>query len=168
MVILYKEMKELCYFVKRSKHYSNISIQPLAKRFFSFIYPFARTRHHYSLFLLYKLHFLRRLTNSTSDLAKIKSTSPISSFKLNSHFSVPRFLARWYLFPQQHVTPFPSFHIAPHSNRYHFGGMSRTFCTSMCSLPLTSPLVFCFYFTFTPVKYRNLHHLQPHFTFVPM
>lgn len=42
---------------------------------------------------------------------------------------------RWYLFDHQRATPTQSFHIVLYSNRYHFGGIIKTFCIFTCSRP---------------------------------
>lgn len=117
----------------RRKHYSSILIQLLTRILFCLIYYLVRTTHRRPLPLFQKLLPQWRSPHRTSNSAKIKSSSLIASFQLNSHYSS---IAS--VFSAEIFAPSPKRHAffivlsRLHSNRYHFGEMSRTICISSC------------------------------------
>lgn len=108
--------------------------QFLTWRLFCFIYCLGRTTHQPPVSFFQKLHLLRQSPHGTSNSEKFKTVSRFASSKLNLNYSsVTSISGGWYPFHRQHVTCFQSYYLVPHSNRYHFCGMSTIPYISTCS-----------------------------------
>lgn len=116
------------------KPYLKISIKPFTRRVFCFMYFYGCTTHQSNFFSFKNYSFYSYYTIKLPNRKRLRPRPTLTHSRWTRITPPSRLSAlRWYSFHYQHGTPSVLPHVALHSNRYHFDGMSKTFCTYTCS-----------------------------------